>query len=62
MSVLRMGDYRTSRPIVKLYPLEVFNASDEEASGEPNQQESDPVPNRVITLEEGCHKGTTSNI
>ena len=42
---IRMGNYRTSRPIVKLYPLEVSNANDEETSEEPNQQQSDPVPN-----------------
>ena len=42
---IRMENYRMSHPIVKLYPLEVSNANDEEASREPNRQESDPVPN-----------------
>ena len=42
---IRIGNYRTSCPIVKLYLLEASNANDEEASREPSQQESDPVPN-----------------
>ena len=42
---IRMENYRTLHPIVKLYQLEVSNPNDEEASGEPNGQESDPVPN-----------------
>ena len=53
---VRMGNHRTSRPIVKLYPLEVSNSNNEDQTGpsESTRQEMDDLTHSNRTREKAA--------
>ena len=69
-----MGNYKTTRPIVKLYPLEVRNEDENNlhtTSDDNVQHPQDPQPLLDNTLhyifqctrtKRGCHQGTTEDV
>ena len=58
---VRMNNYRTTRPIVKLYPLEVSHSTSEESSDDPNGSQDSQDSRQIVSEVDNSSTRSPSN-